>query len=139
MACYDDVLAKLRSLMGASEAGEIVALAQKPRLARDYHLGSISLGVYELAFPPAATQQLRVNLIKRCREDRLQQLVSSNPLSDHILCRPPVELFGRMVPVGDDIIHVAHENAVMREIEETGLLPLNGLRLERCFRLASGF
>ena len=27
---YDDVLAKLRSLMGASEAGEIVALAKKP-------------------------------------------------------------------------------------------------------------
>ena len=40
-------------------------VAQQRPSARHYHLGSISLGVHELAFPPAGTQQLRVNLIKR--------------------------------------------------------------------------
>ena len=37
-------------------------VAQQRPSARHYDLGSISLGVYELAFPPAGTQQLRVNL-----------------------------------------------------------------------------
>src|SRR6478736_7532784 len=65
-------------------------VAQQRPSARHYHLGSISLGVHELAFPAAGAQQLLFYLIKRRRKDRLQQLVSSNSLSDYFLRRPPV-------------------------------------------------
>ena len=44
-------------------------------------------------------------------------------LANRLLCRPPVQLFGAAVPVGDDVMHVTHENGVVREIEEVGLLP----------------
>jgi hypothetical protein len=46
-------------------------VAQQRPSARHHHLGSIGLSVYEFAFPPAGTQQFRVNLIKRRREDSL--------------------------------------------------------------------
>ena len=102
----------------------LVALQRPP--AGHHRLSSICLVVHELTLPAAGAQQLRVDFIKRRRENRLQQLVSIH-LADHFRCRPPVEFLGAAVPVGDDILHVTHENAVVREIEEVGLLPYFGL------------
>jgi hypothetical protein len=51
--------------------------------------GSVGLGVNKFAFPAAGAQQLRVDLIKRRREDCLQLLVRSSLAGNFLGC-PPV-------------------------------------------------
>src|SRR6266508_912274 len=81
---------------------------------------AVALRVYELSFPAARPEQLRIDLFEPCGKDRLRELVSD--LADSLLTLPSVEFFRATVPEGDDVIHVAHEDRVVREVEEFGAL-----------------
>src|SRR5438105_6746917 len=80
---------------------------QRPA-ARRYHPSPLAGRVNELSFPAPGPEQLRIDLFKRSGEHRLQKLVSY--LSDRVVGRPPIKLFGTLVPVSYDILHVAHED-----------------------------
>src|ERR1035438_2015819 len=89
-----------------------------------HHSGCVGLRLPELAFPPAGAQQLRANFIHRYRELGLQELVTV--LSDCLLCRPSVQFLSPSIPIRDDVVDIADENGVMREIEQVGLLSAFG-------------
>ena len=89
----------------------LVLLHRPP--ARHNDLRSISLRVDDLSFPAASAEQFRIDLFKGCWEDRLQELVRD--LADCLLSGPSIQLHGTAIPVGDDVIHVAHEDRVVRE------------------------
>jgi hypothetical protein len=76
--------------------------------ARHFHLGSIRLGVHKLAFPAAGAQQLRVDLINRRRENRLQEVVGD--LAERLFLFPSIQFLGATIPVSDYIVHVAHKD-----------------------------
>jgi len=42
-------------------------------------------------------------------------------LTERVASAPSVQNLGAMIPIGDDIIHVAHEDRIMRQIEQLGL------------------
>src|SRR6202011_4992345 len=84
-------------------------------------MGPVLLGAHQLAFPTAATQQLRHYPLTRYWENRFQQLASN--LAFGLLCGPLVQLLRATIPIVDDSIHVAHEYGVMSEIEQISLLP----------------
>src|ERR1700724_2702494 len=84
-------------------------------------MGPVLIDANELAFPTAATQQLRHYPLSRYWENRFQQLASN--LAFGLFCGPPVQLLRAPIPIGDDSIHVAHEYGVMSEIEQISLLP----------------
>src|SRR5260370_17294804 len=44
------------------------------------------------------------------------------PPADRFLRRPAIQLLRSSVPVSDDVAHIAHENGVVREIQQAGLL-----------------
>src|SRR5258708_30826459 len=46
-------------------------------------------------------------------------------LTDRLLICPTVQLFSTSIPVSDHVIHVAHKNRVVREVEQAGALPQN--------------
>src|SRR5258705_1219593 len=98
---------------------------------------SVRFGMHDLAFPPPGAPQLRDDLIKWLREDRLKQIVSGN-LSDHFLCRPPVELRGATIPVGDNVMHIADEYRVVGEIEKPRLLAHPFLSPHSAFNIGVG-
>src|ERR1700730_17415027 len=85
-----------------------------------YHPGSVSPGLLEFAIPTSGAQQLRVNLVNRRREDRLQKLVSA--LADRFLRRPAVQLLSSSIPVSNDVTHITDVNGVVGEIQQAGLL-----------------
>ena len=43
-------------------------------------------------------------------------------LPDRFLRPPSIELLRSAIPVGDDLVHIANEDRVMRLVEEAGLL-----------------
>ena len=43
-------------------------------------------------------------------------------LADSFASFPSVQLLSAAIPVGDDVVHVAHEDGVVGEVEEFGLL-----------------
>ena len=88
--------------------------------ARYNYLCPVSLRVDELSLPAARAEQLFIDLFERCGEDRLHEPVGDLP--DGLVPRPSVQFFGPTVPVGDHVVHVAHENRVVREVEQAGLL-----------------
>ena len=92
--------------------------------ARHDHLDTICPGVHEFAFPAAGAQQLRVDLFKRRREDRLHELVRD--LADRLIALPSVEFRSAQIPVSDDVIHVAHEDRIVRQVEKSGVLAQHG-------------
>ena len=96
----------------------LVPLQRPP--ARHGHTRAISPGVDEFPLPTARAEQRCGDLFERRREDRVQQLVSD--LADRLIPLPAVQLLGATIPVGDDVVHVADEDRVMRQVEETGLL-----------------
>ena len=59
-------------------------------------------------------------VVERRGEHRVQQLGGLAP--DRLLRPPAVELGRRAVPVGDDVVVVAHEDRVVREVEQAGML-----------------
>src|SRR6202022_782869 len=83
-------------------------------------MGPVLLGAHQLAFPTAATQQIRHYPLTRYWENRFQQRASN--LAFGLRCHPPVHLPRATIPIGDDSIHVAHEDGVMSEIEQISLL-----------------
>src|SRR5262245_66123414 len=76
--------------------------------ARHSDLRPVSFRVYELSLPAVRSKQLFINLLERCGEDRLQELVRD--LADRLLSGPSVQFLGAAIPVGDDVVHVAHED-----------------------------
>src|SRR6266508_244274 len=76
----------------------------------------VALPVYELSFPAARPEQLRIDLFERRGKDRLHELVRD--LADRLLTLPSVEFLRATVPEGNDVIHVAHEDRIVREVEE---------------------
>ena len=43
-------------------------------------------------------------------------------LPDRFLRSPSIELLRSAIPIGDDLVHIANEDRVMRLVEEAGLL-----------------
>ena len=127
-------LAKLR-LRLLAQGDVVVGLQDRPRLAmlivlqrpaaRHHRLAAVGLGVDELTVPAAGLQQFRLDLLDRRREDGLHEPMRH--LAHRFLGRPPVELLGRAVPVGDDVGHVAHEDGVVGEIQQARLFAQRGL------------
>src|SRR5262249_34243818 len=76
--------------------------------------------VDQLAVPTPGSKQLVPDLLERKGKYGVQELVCDS--SDRILHRPAVQLLGSAIPVSDSIVHVAHENRVVREIQQAGLL-----------------
>ncbi|HEV8026187.1 MAG TPA: hypothetical protein VGP50_02090 [Stellaceae bacterium] len=99
----------------------LVAL-QRPTACHD-DLAAIPPRLHELAFPPAATHDVALDLLEGPREGRLQQRVDD--FADRLLRRPSVERLGGAIPGADDSVHIAHENAVMHEVQQVGLRPQN--------------
>jgi hypothetical protein len=110
-----DVVVRLEDSDGLAR---LVPLQRPP--ACHGELCGVSLGMDELPLPPVGAEQLRIDFCQRLGEARVQDLVSS--LADRLLAVPPVEPLGTAIPISDDVVHVAHENRVMREVEEAGLL-----------------
>jgi hypothetical protein len=46
-------------------------------------------------------------------------------LPERLLICPTVQLFSTSIPVSDHVIHVAHKNRVVCEVEKAGALPQN--------------
>lgn len=61
------------------------------------------------------TEQLRIYLFKGCWKGRLHELVRD-------FADPSLQLCGAAIPISDDVVHVAHEDRVVREVEEASLL-----------------
>ncbi len=74
----------------------------------------------ELAFPTAGAEQLRIDLFQRRRKNRLHDLMAD--LADRLRRRPSIQFRGAAIPVGDDVVHAAHEDRVVRQVEESGLV-----------------
>src|SRR6185369_13294421 len=87
---------------------------------------AILAGVNELALPAAVLQQRRAHSILRLRELRLKQHVCMT--ADSLVAEPAVELFRTAIPVRDGIVHVPHEDGVVRELEQICLLTERVLR-----------
>ena len=98
----------------------LVRVAAQRQAAGQRHLRSVGPGLVQLAFPAARPEQLGPDLLGRDREHRPQELVRA--LADRLLGRVAEQLLGALVPVGDHVVHVAHEDGVVREIEQAGLL-----------------
>src|SRR5271168_1874571 len=84
--------------------------------ARHIDLRSVSLRIDELPLPAASTEQLRRDLFKWRGENRPQELVGD--MAERLVLVPTVQLLGTAVPDRYDIIHVAYEDRVVREVEE---------------------
>ncbi len=76
--------------------------------------------VDEFPVPAACTGQLGRDLFERPGEDRPHELVRD--LADSFVLFPPVQLLSAAVPKGDNVVHVAHEDRIVGEIEQSGLL-----------------
>src|SRR5262249_7444845 len=81
---------------------------------------SVSPALLEFAVPAPGAQQLSVNLLNRRRIDRLQKLVSA--LTDRFLRRPAIQFLSSLIPVSDEVAHIADENGIVCEIQQAGLL-----------------
>ena len=77
--------------------------------------------VKELAFPSPGPRQLGHDIGERGREDGPHPGVGHR--ADRLRLRPPVELLGAAVPVGDDVLLVPDEDGVVRQVEQRRLIP----------------
>src|SRR5207253_1625414 len=92
---------------------------QGPAARRD-DLGPIPSRVNELTLPAPGANQISRDVFQRCGEDRLVQVVRL--LADGLVPLPPIQFLRAPVPVGDHVVHIAHEDRVVRQIEERRLL-----------------
>ena len=84
-------------------------------------LGSVGPGLLEFAVPtPGSAAVPRESLQSAPGKRGLQKLVSA--LADRFLRRPAIQLLRSAIPVSDDVVHIADENGVVREIQQAGLL-----------------
>src|ERR1700726_770223 len=111
----------------------LFAAPQRPS-APPQHLGAVSFRSLELAFPTPRTKQLRADVFDWRRKNGAQKFM--RPFPNRFFCCEPVQLLGPPVPVRDEVVHVADEDGVMREIEQAGLLgSLLNFQLELVARL----
>ena len=92
---------------------------QRPS-ARDRYWSSIAARVNQFSFPAASLKQFGVYFLERLRESCLRELVRD--ATESFRPRPAVAFFRTAIPVGDDVVHVANEDGIMRQIEKTGML-----------------
>src|SRR3954462_11334166 len=95
-----------------------IALQRPSTRYRD--LGAIAAGMNQFSFPPASLEQDGIYFLERRWEGGLGEFVSDT--ADGLFARPTVAFLGASIPVGDNVVHVADEDGVVREIEETCLL-----------------
>ena len=100
--------------------GTAAAVALQGPAAGHDETPSVARGMHQFAFPASGAHQLRHDVVERRGELGLQQLGGLAP--DRLLRPPAVELGRRAVPVGDDVILVAHEDRVVREVEQARML-----------------
>ncbi len=50
----------------------------------------------------------------------MQQLVRD--LADRLIARPAIQLLGTLIPVSNDVVHIANDDSIMDNIEEVRLL-----------------
>ncbi len=75
--------------------------------------------LFERAVPAAGRQELGLDGVAAIGVARVQQVVGD--ASDRCARRPPIGLFGGPVPESDDALLVAHEDHVVRQVEQPGL------------------
>src|ERR1700730_7204488 len=92
---------------------------QRPA-TRNHDLRPISLRMYELSFPAPGAEQLLIDFYQWRGKDRLCELMRD--FVHGLLSGPSIKLFGTAIPIGDDVEHIAHEDRVVCEVEEAGLL-----------------
>ena len=107
-------------------APALVAL-ERPA-AHDDNLVAAFTPVDKLALPATGTEEFGADVGDRCGKDRAQQ--RGRLLSDRLRARPAIKLLGTFAPVADGIGVVAHEDGVVRQVQQVRLV------LERECRLA---
>ena len=81
---------------------------------------AVALGVDQLALPAVVLVQLIENALQAGRQGRFQQI--RHAPTDRFFGFPAIELLGTEIPVGDETAHVAHDDRVMRQVEQRGLI-----------------
>ena len=74
----------------------------------------------EFDLDPVAMDQGRLELVEPSWKHRAQQVMRN--FADGFLPGPSVQQLRPVVPIGDDIVHVADEHRVVGEVEEARLL-----------------
>src|SRR6185369_4311551 len=97
----------------------LLVTSQRPP-ALNYHLEAVGLCLLEFALPTVAFQKRSEDLFQRIRENGFQEFIGFS--TDRVLSRPSVEVFGPLVPVRNDETHVAGEDRVVRQVQQTGSL-----------------
>jgi hypothetical protein len=93
---------------------DLVAL-QGPA-AGDGDLAAVGAGVHQLPFPAAVAQVFTPDLVKRLGKNGLQEAVDQ--LSQHFLLFPAIKALGALVPVGDEVIRIAGNDGIPRQVEQ---------------------
>ncbi|CAB3809528.1 hypothetical protein LMG28138_06107 [Pararobbsia alpina] len=88
---------------------------------------AVHLSVNELAFPATFAQQPGHDLLDRRDERRLQERVRDSP--ERLRALESIQLLGAAIPVEDFAVHVAREDGVVRQVEETRLIAQRRYRL----------
>jgi hypothetical protein len=88
--------------------------------AGHHHFRSIRFGIFKVSFPTPAPLDFRNDIVERYRKNGTQELV--RVFSNRLFRCKPVQFLGSAIPVRYDLIHIANEDRITREIEKPGLL-----------------
>jgi len=113
--------AQLRDVRVRLEQRRRLALrpADRPTGKHD-HLRAVAAAADEFALPAPVGADLADEARPRLGEFRRKKLVGVP--SHRLLGWPAIEIRGAVAPIGDAIVRAAHEDRLMREIEQGGLL-----------------
>ncbi|CAB3809841.1 hypothetical protein LMG28138_06118 [Pararobbsia alpina] len=121
---FADVVVRLQDQRGLS----CMVVLKRPT-ARYDDRRAVHLAVDELAFPAAFAQQLGHDLLDRRDERRLQERVRDS--AERLRALESIQLLGAAIPVENFAVHVAREDGVVRQVEETRLIAERRNRLLR--------
>src|SRR5215210_4550909 len=100
--------------------------------ARYHGLRAVAFGVYEFAFPVSLAKELGLYLFQRLREPLFQQRKAAFPHS--LFPAPTIRILRTAIPEGDRAVHIADQDGIMGEVEQSRLLA-QGLHPLRQFLL----
>ena len=92
---------------------------QHPAAGDDDVLAGLG-GVFDLTFPPALFQQVRLYLPERHGKNCLQQAVRN--MAGRLLLGIPIGFLGTAIPEADASIEIAHHDGVVRKVEQVCLV-----------------
>ena len=101
-------------LMSSMEAGAQDVAHQRP-VGFDDQGAAVPGDLLQFARPLARAGNLLERPLKRLGVHLQQRL---GRLPRRLLGRPAVQALGALVPIGDAVLHVAHQNGVLRLVEQ---------------------